>query len=124
MKAVAEKTKPFGIKTVVKLNPIMVDGTGMCGGCRVTFGNSTKFAYVDGPELDAHDVDFDGLMSQIYMLTTKNIQAAKKVKKKQSPRRCAGCVLQRSGNAVAIGRLERFVADYEQNSGKIELHLW
>ena len=58
MKAVAEVTRPQGIKTIVSLNPIMVDGTGMCGGCRVTVGGQTKFACVDGPEFDAHDVDF------------------------------------------------------------------
>ncbi len=59
MRAVAEVTRPHGIKTVVSLNPIMVDGTGMCGGCRVTVGGETKFACVDGPEFDAHLVDFD-----------------------------------------------------------------
>jgi ferredoxin--NADP+ reductase len=59
MKAVADVTKPHGIKTVVSLNPIMVDGTGMCGGCRVEVGGETRFACVDGPEFDAHEVDFD-----------------------------------------------------------------
>jgi ferredoxin--NADP+ reductase len=59
MKAVAETTRPRGIKTVVSLNPIMVDGTGMCGGCRVSVGGETRFACVDGPEFDAHLVDFD-----------------------------------------------------------------
>ena len=58
MKAVAEVTRPYSIKTVVSLNPIMIDGTGMCGGCRVTVGGKTKFACVDGPEFDAHLVDF------------------------------------------------------------------
>ncbi len=58
MKAVADLTRPLGIKTVVSLNPIMVDGTGMCGGCRVEVGGKTRFACVDGPEFDAHDVDF------------------------------------------------------------------
>jgi ferredoxin/flavodoxin---NADP+ reductase len=61
MKAVAEVTRPYGIRTVVSLNPIMVDGTGMCGGCRVTVGGETKFACVDGPEFDAHLVDFRNL---------------------------------------------------------------
>ncbi len=61
MKAVAEVTRPYGIKTVVSLNPIMVDATGMCGGCRVTVDNKTYFACVDGPEFDAHKVDFDNL---------------------------------------------------------------
>ena len=61
MKSVADATRPLGLKTIVSLNPIMVDGTGMCGGCRVQVGNETKFACVDGPEFDAHLVDFVGL---------------------------------------------------------------
>jgi ferredoxin/flavodoxin---NADP+ reductase len=61
MKAVAETTKPYGIKTVVSLNPVMVDGTGMCGGCRATVGGKTVFVCVDGPEFDAHQVDFETL---------------------------------------------------------------
>ena len=58
MKAVAELTRPQGIRTVASLNPIMIDGTGMCGGCRVEVGGTTMFACVDGPEFDAHQVDF------------------------------------------------------------------
>lgn len=65
MKAVAEVTRPHGIHTVVSLNPIMVDGTGMCGGCRVTVGGETKFACVDGPEFDAHLVDFNELLARL-----------------------------------------------------------
>ena len=61
MRAVAETTRSHGIKTVVSLNPIMVDGTGMCGGCRVQVAGRSQFACVDGPEFDAHEVDFDGL---------------------------------------------------------------
>jgi len=61
MSAVAEVTRPYGIKTVVSLNPVMVDGTGMCGGCRVVIGGESKFACVDGPEFDAHLVDFKNL---------------------------------------------------------------
>jgi len=64
MKFVAETTRPYGVPTVVSLNPIMVDGTGMCGGCRVSVGNENKFACVDGPEFDGHKVDFDVLMSR------------------------------------------------------------
>ena len=64
MKSVADSTRELGIHTVVSLNPIMVDGTGMCGGCRVTVGDETKFACVDGPEFDGHLVDFKGLMSR------------------------------------------------------------
>lgn len=59
MRAVAELTRPFGIKTIVSMNPIMIDGTGMCGGCRLTVGGETKFACVDGPDFDGHLVDFD-----------------------------------------------------------------
>jgi len=65
MKFIAELTKPYGIKTVASLNPIMVDGTGMCGACRVTVGGEIKFACVDGPEFDAHQVDWDELMKRL-----------------------------------------------------------
>ena len=64
MKFVCKTTEPFGVKTMVSLNPIMVDGTGMCGGCRVTVGGEVKFACVDGPEFDGHKVDFNELMSR------------------------------------------------------------
>jgi len=62
MKVVANVTRPYKIKTLVSLNPIMVDGTGMCGVCRVSVGDETKFACVDGPEFDGHKVDYDNLM--------------------------------------------------------------
>ena len=71
MKSVAEATRPYGIKTIVSLNPIMVDGTGMCGGCRVQVGEETKFACVDGPEFDGHLVDFRGLMARGRMYRTQ-----------------------------------------------------
>lgn len=61
MKFVSKTTEPYGIRTLVSLNPIMIDGTGMCGGCRVTVGGETKFACVDGPDFDGHKVDFDEL---------------------------------------------------------------
>ncbi|MBL7128739.1 MAG: sulfide/dihydroorotate dehydrogenase-like FAD/NAD-binding protein [Ignavibacteria bacterium] len=64
MKAVADVTRPHGIQTVVSLNPIMVDGTGMCGGCRATVGDKTVFVCVDGPEFDAHKVDFNELVNR------------------------------------------------------------
>jgi ferredoxin--NADP+ reductase len=64
MKKVCEKTKPFGIQTIVTLTPIMVDGMGMCGVCRVTVAGKMKFACVDGPEFDGHSVDFDGLIKR------------------------------------------------------------
>jgi len=62
MRAVAELTEPYNIKTLVSLNPLMIDGTGMCGGCRVVVDGKTRFACVDGPEFDAHLVDFDSLI--------------------------------------------------------------
>jgi ferredoxin/flavodoxin---NADP+ reductase len=65
MKAVSNITKEFNVETMVSLNPIMVDGTGMCGGCRVTIGGQTKFACVDGPEFDGHLVDYDELMLRL-----------------------------------------------------------
>jgi len=65
MKAVAELTRPHGIHTIASLNPIMVDGTGMCGGCRVTVGGRMSFACVDGPEFDAHQVDFGELSDRL-----------------------------------------------------------
>jgi len=65
MKGCAEATRPFKIKTMVSLNPVMVDGTGMCGGCRVKLGEIVKFACVDGPDFDGHQVDFDDLMFRL-----------------------------------------------------------
>ncbi len=64
MKFVVATTKPFGVKTVVSMNPIMIDGTGMCGGCRLTVGGKVKFACVDGPDFDGFEVDFDEAMSR------------------------------------------------------------
>jgi len=69
MKAAAETTRPHNIKTTVSLNPIMVDGTGMCGGCRVKVGDKTMFACVDGPDFDGHRVDFDDLMTRLRRFT-------------------------------------------------------
>jgi ferredoxin--NADP+ reductase len=67
MKFVSKLTKEYGIKTIVSMNPIMIDGTGMCGGCRLTVGGETKFACVDGPDFDGHEVDFDGAMRRLSM---------------------------------------------------------
>jgi ferredoxin--NADP+ reductase len=67
MRAVANLTRPLGVHTVVSLNPIMIDGTGMCGGCRVSLGSETKFACVDGPEFDGHLVNFDELQDRLGM---------------------------------------------------------
>ena len=65
MKFCAETTRPFAVPTVVSLNTIMIDGTGMCGGCRVSVGGKTKFVCVDGPEFDGHKVDFDNMMQRL-----------------------------------------------------------
>ena len=67
MKFVCALTKEFGIKTIVSMNPIMIDGTGMCGGCRLTVGGETKFACVDGPDFDGHEVDFDEAIARSSM---------------------------------------------------------
>ncbi len=64
MKFISKLTKEYGVKTVVSMNPIMIDGTGMCGGCRLTVGGKTKFACVDGPDFDGHEVDFDEAMAR------------------------------------------------------------
>jgi NAD(P)H-flavin reductase len=75
MKSCAETTRPYKIKTMVSLNPIMVDGTGMCGGCRVKVGNEVKFACVDGPDFDGHLVDFDDLMMRLRRYSKEERQA-------------------------------------------------
>ncbi len=77
MKFVCKTTEPFGVKTIVSLNPIMVDGTGMCGGCRVTVDGKTKFACVDGPEFDGHKVDFAELMSRNGIYRDREAEVAK-----------------------------------------------
>lgn len=79
MRSVAEATRPLGIKTIVSLNPVMVDGTGMCGGCRVQVGDEMKFACVDGPEFDGHLVDFDSLMYRSRMFRPQEAEAKKHV---------------------------------------------
>jgi len=75
MKMVSMLTKPYGIKTIVSMNPVMVDGTGMCGGCRVTVGGKTKFACVDGPDFDGHEVDFDEAMRRQAMYKSQEKQS-------------------------------------------------
>ncbi len=75
MRAIAELTRPHGIKTVVSLNPIMIDGTGMCGGCRVTVGGKTQFACVDGPEFDGHQVDYAELADRLTTYRDQERQA-------------------------------------------------
>ena len=75
MKMVSLLTKPYGIKTIVSMNPVMIDGTGMCGGCRVTVGGETKFACVDGPDFDGHEVDFDEAMRRQAMYKDQEEQS-------------------------------------------------
>ncbi len=75
MKAVCELTKKYGIKTIVSMNPIMIDGTGMCGGCRLTVGGQTKFACVDGPDFDGHLVDFDEVILRSRMYRAEEAKA-------------------------------------------------
>ena len=79
MKAVCQLTKQYGIKTIVSMNPIMIDGTGMCGGCRLTVGGKTKFACVDGPDFDAHEVDFDSLLKRSAFYKDEQDEAAKHI---------------------------------------------
>jgi ferredoxin--NADP+ reductase len=83
MRAVAELTRPFKVPTIVSLNPIMVDGTGMCGGCRVTIGDEIKFACVDGPDFDAHQVDFDELIRRQRMYRSEEEEAARRLSQKK-----------------------------------------
>lgn len=78
MKAVCDLTRPYGIKTIVSMNPIMIDGTGMCGGCRITVGGETKFACVDGPDFDGHLVDWDEAMARSRMYRPEENQAREK----------------------------------------------
>lgn len=80
MMVIADITRPYGIKTIASLNPIMVDGMGMCGACRVTIGNQTKFACVDGPEFDAHQVNFKELIQRLksYCTEEKHILTVEK----------------------------------------------
>jgi ferredoxin--NADP+ reductase len=75
MKFVSLMTKDYGVPTMVSLNPIMIDGTGMCGGCRVTVGGETKFGCVDGPEFDGHQVDFDELILRLRAYTEQERQS-------------------------------------------------
>ena len=79
MKFVCKLTKEFGIKTVVSMNPIMIDGTGMCGGCRLTVGGKTVFACVDGPDFDAHEVDFDSLIKRAAFYKTEQDEASQHI---------------------------------------------
>jgi len=79
MKFLADVTRPYGISTIISLDPIMVDGTGMCGGCRVIVGGETKFACVDGPDFDAHQVDFDSLIKRAAFYKEEQDKAAQHI---------------------------------------------
>lgn len=85
MRAVAEMTRDKGIKTEASMNPIMVDGTGMCGACRLTVGGKTKFACVDGPDFDAHQIDFDEVINRT------------RIYKDEERKRCENCNLLKQG---------------------------
>jgi ferredoxin--NADP+ reductase len=84
MRAVSEVTRPYGVKTVVSLNPIMVDGTGMCGSCRVSVGGKIKFGCVDGPEFDGHQVDFADLSRRLNAYQAYENQSFEKYKKQHA----------------------------------------
>lgn len=86
MKFCAETTRPHKIKTMVSLNPIMVDGTGMCGGCRVRVGDNMKFGCVDGPDFDGHEVDFDELMNRLARFKKDEKQALESWQEKEETR--------------------------------------
>ncbi|MCD4687708.1 MAG: sulfide/dihydroorotate dehydrogenase-like FAD/NAD-binding protein [Desulfuromonadaceae bacterium] len=85
MKAVTDMTRPHQIKTIVSLNPIMIDGTGMCGGCRVMVGGQMKFACVDGPEFDAHQVDFALLADRLSTYRDEECRMLQRLPKQQRP---------------------------------------
>lgn len=85
MKAVTEMTRPHQIRTIVSLNPIMIDGTGMCGGCRVMVGGELKFACVDGPEFDGHSVDFDLLADRLSTYRSEECRMIRRLPEQQRP---------------------------------------
>ncbi|MBM3892702.1 MAG: sulfide/dihydroorotate dehydrogenase-like FAD/NAD-binding protein, partial [Verrucomicrobia bacterium] len=96
MRAAAEVTRPHGIKTMVSLNPIMVDGTGMCGGCRVVVGGKSYFACVDGPEFDAHQVDFNVLTARNAQYRDAEQRALQAFIREQELANHGGCKLEQS----------------------------
>lgn len=90
MRACCKVTGPYGVHTVVSLNPIMVDATGMCGACRVTVGGETKFACVDGPEFDGHQVDFDELAKRLRAYVEDERRAMQIWSEQRAGHRCHG----------------------------------
>ncbi len=88
MQAVSELTRPYGIKTLVSLNPVMLEGTGMCGACRVTIDGKTKFACIDGPEFDGHHVDFEELSQRLNFYKDEESESMKKYKSRKCKGKC------------------------------------
>ena len=88
MKFASSTSRPFGVKTIVSLNPIMIDGTGMCGGCRVLVGGKTRFACTDGPDFDGHDVDWDVLMNRQKAYVTDEKESFEEWKKRHEDAVC------------------------------------
>ncbi|MGB6724869.1 MAG: hypothetical protein WBE74_03130, partial [Terracidiphilus sp.] len=108
MRAVAAITKPLGIRTMVSLNSIMVDGTGMCGGCRVLLGNHSKFACVDGPEFDASQVNFEVLMQRNTMYRDKE---------------CASLAYFEAHKEEELARLRAGIATRERETARLRAKL-
>lgn len=118
MRAVSQITCPLGIRTVVSLNSIMVDGTGMCGGCRVLLGGESKFACVDGPEFDASQVNFDVLMQRNEMYREKECESLRLFEEQKQ----AELTQLRSVLAAKEAELEHLRADIAELSSLQELH--
>ena len=118
MKAVANLTRKYGVKTIVSLNPLMVDGTGMCGGCRVTVGGETRFACVDGPEFDGHLVDFDelaGRLAAYHELDEHGCRIVPKLKEAE-----LGHKLLTARERLQIARVAMPEQDAQQRSGNFD----
>jgi NAD(P)H-flavin reductase len=113
MKACADATRPYKIKTMVSVNPIMVDGTGMCGGCRVKVGDQVKFACVDGPDFDGHMVDFDDLMLRLSRYT--------KVEKDAQERWSESCRMTKQVGPSALDALGKSAGGRAPQSELLEL---
>ena len=107
MKFVCKTTEKYKVKTTVSLNSIMIDATGMCGGCRVDVGGETKYTCVDGPEFDGHEVDFDLLMKRLQAYVTEENTAMIRSGKKGKP--------------AVTGNLEKFIPVYRVNGGELKI---
>ena len=117
MRAVAAVTGPLGVRTIVSLNPIMVDGTGMCGGCRVTVDGTMRFACVDGPEFDGHGVDFDELSDRLSTYRESERAAASHACRGAAVERRNRC---RSASGWRIDRQEMPTRDAHERSGTFD----